>query len=57
MMTMAFTIGLTTEDLKNHFATELRVPSNVIQIMLSGKFYPTLKGQTIVLPVCNTTDI
>ncbi|XP_072529817.1 IQ motif and ubiquitin-like domain-containing protein [Salminus brasiliensis] len=37
MMTMAFTIGLTTQDLKNHFANELRVPSDIIQITLNGK--------------------
>lgn len=36
MMTVAFTIGLTTQDLKNHFANELRVPSDFIQITLNG---------------------
>ncbi|MCJ8735972.1 hypothetical protein PDJAM_G00253630 [Pangasius djambal] len=36
MMTVAFTIGLTTQDLKNHFANELRVPSDFIQLTLSG---------------------
>uniref|UniRef100_A0A3B1K7T1 IQ motif and ubiquitin domain containing n=1 Tax=Astyanax mexicanus TaxID=7994 RepID=A0A3B1K7T1_ASTMX len=36
MMTMAFTIGLTAQDLKNHFASELRVPSDIIQIKLNG---------------------
>ncbi|KAL6474354.1 hypothetical protein MHYP_G00179150 [Metynnis hypsauchen] len=37
MMTMAFTIGLTTQDLKIHFASELRVPSDIIQITLNGQ--------------------
>ncbi|XP_026874591.2 IQ and ubiquitin-like domain-containing protein isoform X2 [Electrophorus electricus] len=37
MMTKAFIIGLTTQDLKNHFASELRVPSDVIKITLNGK--------------------
>ncbi|KAK3558406.1 hypothetical protein QTP86_018012 [Hemibagrus guttatus] len=36
MMTVAFMIGLTTEDLKNHFANELRVPSDFIQLTLNG---------------------
>lgn len=36
MMTVAFTIGLTTLDLKNHFANELQVPSEFIQITLNG---------------------
>ncbi|XP_062858594.1 IQ and ubiquitin-like domain-containing protein isoform X4 [Trichomycterus rosablanca] len=37
MMTVAFSIGLTTQDLKNHFANELRVPADIIQITLDGK--------------------
>lgn len=36
MMTVAFMIGLTTQDLKNHLANELRVPSEFIQITLNG---------------------
>ncbi|XP_053340517.1 IQ and ubiquitin-like domain-containing protein [Clarias gariepinus] len=36
MMTVAFMIGLTTQDLKNLFSNELRVPSDVIQITLNG---------------------
>ncbi|KAF4081393.1 hypothetical protein AMELA_G00160860 [Ameiurus melas] len=36
MMTVAFMIGLTTQDLKNHFANELRVPSDFIHITLNG---------------------
>lgn len=37
MMTVAFMIGLTTQDLKNHFAGELRVPADFIQITLNGE--------------------
>lgn len=37
MMTVAFTIGLTVLDLKNYFAFELRVPSDIMQITLDGK--------------------
>ncbi|XP_030621203.1 IQ and ubiquitin-like domain-containing protein [Chanos chanos] len=37
MMTKAFTIGLTTQDLKSHFAQELRVPSEVLQISFEGE--------------------
>ncbi|XP_057185182.1 IQ and ubiquitin-like domain-containing protein isoform X2 [Triplophysa rosa] len=37
MITVAFTIGLTILDLKNHFAFELRVPSDNIQITLDEK--------------------
>ncbi|XP_017340179.1 IQ and ubiquitin-like domain-containing protein isoform X1 [Ictalurus punctatus] len=36
MMTVAFMIGLTIQDLKNHFANELRVPSDLIHIILNG---------------------
>ncbi|XP_027029299.2 IQ and ubiquitin-like domain-containing protein isoform X1 [Tachysurus fulvidraco] len=36
MMTVAFMIGLTTKDLKNHFANELRVPADFIQLTLNG---------------------
>ncbi|XP_076863418.1 solute carrier family 13 member 1 isoform X2 [Brachyhypopomus gauderio] len=46
MMTMAFTIGLTTQDLKNHFASELRVPSDIIQITLNGE--PVEDHQTLM---------
>lgn len=35
-MTVAFMIGLTTQDLKNYFASELRVPSDFIEITLNG---------------------
>ncbi|CAB1323482.1 unnamed protein product [Coregonus sp. 'balchen'] len=37
VMTMAFAIGLTIKELKFHFANELKVPSEVIQISLSGR--------------------
>ncbi|XP_038873938.1 IQ and ubiquitin-like domain-containing protein [Salvelinus namaycush] len=37
MMTMAFAIGLTVKELKYHFANELKVPSEVIQISQSGR--------------------
>lgn len=37
MMTMAFAIGLSIKDLKRHFANQLKVPSEVIQISLEGK--------------------
>ncbi|XP_028668407.2 IQ and ubiquitin-like domain-containing protein [Erpetoichthys calabaricus] len=36
VMTMAFTTGLSVLSLKEHFATELKIPSSVIQIMSSG---------------------
>ncbi|XP_041965152.1 IQ and ubiquitin-like domain-containing protein [Alosa sapidissima] len=37
MMTIAFTIGVTTRELKDHFANELKVPSEIIQLSLDGK--------------------
>ncbi|XP_055790599.1 IQ and ubiquitin-like domain-containing protein [Salvelinus fontinalis] len=37
MMTMAFAIGLTVKELKYHFANELKVPSEVIQISQRGR--------------------
>uniref|UniRef100_A0A4W5P6K2 IQ motif and ubiquitin domain containing n=1 Tax=Hucho hucho TaxID=62062 RepID=A0A4W5P6K2_9TELE len=37
MMTMAFAIGLTIKELKYHFANELKVPSELIQISQSGR--------------------
>ncbi|XP_067091331.1 IQ motif and ubiquitin-like domain-containing protein [Osmerus mordax] len=37
MMTMAFAIGLSIKDLKRHFANQLKVPSEVIQISLEGR--------------------
>lgn len=37
MMTIAFAIGVTTRELKEHFANELKVPSGVIQLSLDGK--------------------
>ncbi|XP_058622361.1 IQ and ubiquitin-like domain-containing protein isoform X2 [Onychostoma macrolepis] len=37
MITVAFTIGLTILDLKKHFSSELRVPSDIIQITLDEK--------------------
>ncbi|XP_045544064.1 IQ and ubiquitin-like domain-containing protein [Salmo salar] len=37
MMTMAFAIGLTVKELKYHFANELKVPSELIQISQSGR--------------------
>ncbi|KAL0968081.1 hypothetical protein UPYG_G00262140 [Umbra pygmaea] len=37
MMTMAFAIGRSIEELKNNFANELKVPSEFIQVFLSGK--------------------
>ncbi|KAG2460132.1 IQUB protein, partial [Polypterus senegalus] len=36
VMTMAFTTGLSVLSLKEHFATELKIPSSVIQIMSNG---------------------
>ena len=49
MMTMAFTIGLTSQDLKNHFASELRVPSDIIQITLNGELLQHLSLTEIVV--------
>ncbi|KAM4601694.1 IQ motif and ubiquitin-like domain-containing protein [Polymixia lowei] len=36
VMTMAFAIGLCILDLKHHFASELKVPAEVLQISLDG---------------------
>ncbi|XP_028813606.1 IQ and ubiquitin-like domain-containing protein [Denticeps clupeoides] len=36
MMTVAFTIGLSTEELKKRFAAKLKVPPEVIQLHLDG---------------------
>ncbi|KAI1888435.1 hypothetical protein AGOR_G00185110 [Albula goreensis] len=36
VMTVAFAIGLTTGDLKNHFANELKVPSEIMQVTHDG---------------------
>lgn len=38
VMTVAFAIGLTTDNLKEHFTTELKIPPNVLQITFNGKF-------------------
>lgn len=43
MMTIAFAIGLTIQDLKEHFSNELKVPSDVIQILLNGKSFVSLQ--------------
>uniref|UniRef100_UPI0037E70651 IQ motif and ubiquitin-like domain-containing protein n=1 Tax=Semicossyphus pulcher TaxID=241346 RepID=UPI0037E70651 len=37
VMTVAFAIGLSIEELKRHLASELRVPSEVLQISLDGR--------------------
>lgn len=44
MITLAFTIGLTILDLKKHFSSELRVPSDIIQITLDGKTQKILES-------------
>ncbi|KAJ8381677.1 hypothetical protein SKAU_G00024550 [Synaphobranchus kaupii] len=36
VMTLAFAIGLTIQDLKNHFANELKISPDIIQISLDG---------------------
>ncbi|KAK1168987.1 IQ and ubiquitin-like domain-containing protein [Acipenser oxyrinchus oxyrinchus] len=36
VMTVAFAIGLTTDNLKEHFTTELKIPPNVLQITFNG---------------------
>ncbi|TSM52339.1 IQ and ubiquitin-like domain-containing protein [Bagarius yarrelli] len=46
MMTVAFTIGLTAQVMKNHFANELRVPSDFIQLTLNGN--PVENHQTLM---------
>ncbi|KAJ8387713.1 hypothetical protein AAFF_G00151440 [Aldrovandia affinis] len=37
VVTVAFAIGLTARDLKNHFANELKIPSDIIQVSLDGQ--------------------
>ncbi len=37
VMTVAFAIGLSIQELKRHLASELRVPAEVLQISLDGK--------------------
>ncbi|KAG7219659.1 hypothetical protein INR49_018935 [Caranx melampygus] len=37
VMTVAFAIGLSIQDLKRHLAAELRVPAEVLQISLDGR--------------------
>lgn len=44
MMTIAFAIGVTTRELKEHFANELKVPSGVIHLSLDGK---SLDGKSV----------
>uniref|UniRef100_A0A671T0G8 IQ motif and ubiquitin domain containing n=1 Tax=Sinocyclocheilus anshuiensis TaxID=1608454 RepID=A0A671T0G8_9TELE len=44
MITVAFTIGLTILDMKKHFSSELRVPSDIIQITLDGKTQKILES-------------
>lgn len=39
MMTIAFTIGVTTRELKDHFANELKVPSEIIRLSLDGRIF------------------
>lgn len=36
VMTVAFAIGLSIQELKRHLALELRVPAEVLQISLNG---------------------
>ncbi|KAJ8269144.1 hypothetical protein COCON_G00117510 [Conger conger] len=36
VMTLAFAIGLTIQDLKNHFANELKISPDIIQVSLDG---------------------
>ncbi|KAJ8261845.1 hypothetical protein GJAV_G00159120 [Gymnothorax javanicus] len=36
VMTQAFAIGLTIQDLKGHFANELKLPPDIIQVSLDG---------------------
>ncbi|XP_035283146.1 IQ and ubiquitin-like domain-containing protein isoform X1 [Anguilla anguilla] len=36
VMTLAFAIGFTIQDLKNHFANELKISSDIIQVSLDG---------------------
>lgn len=50
MMTAAFMIGLTTRDLKDHFANELRVPLDFIKITQNGDH--TLLSTVIYLNIC-----
>lgn len=50
MMTAAFMIGLTTQDLKNHFANELRVPFDLIKMTLNGDY--TLFSTVIYFSIC-----
>ncbi|KAG7234550.1 hypothetical protein INR49_004485 [Caranx melampygus] len=40
VMTVAFAIGLSIQDLKRHLAAELRVPAEVLQISLDGASAP-----------------
>lgn len=37
MMTIAFTIGVTARELKEHFANELKIPKEIIRLSLDGK--------------------
>ncbi|XP_027870436.1 IQ and ubiquitin-like domain-containing protein isoform X1 [Xiphophorus couchianus] len=37
VMTMAFAIGLTIEEMKHHLASELKVPLEVLQLYLNGR--------------------
>lgn len=37
VMTVAFAIGLSIQELKRHLAAELRVPADVLQISVDGK--------------------
>lgn len=52
VMTVAFAIGLSVQELKHHFASELRVPPEVLRISLDGKIeFPTHNDGFVVLLV------
>lgn len=49
VMTVAFAIGLSIQELKRHLALELRVPPEVLQISLDGTYVsqPTIRGRWV----------
>lgn len=54
VMTVAFAIGLSIQELKYHLASELRVPSEVLQISLDGTVSLSLTTITGVENNCDT---
>lgn len=53
VMTVAFAIGFSIQELKRHLALELRVPAEVLHISLDGTVCLILTGRLFLFTVNN----